>query len=239
MTKRPRPLLSVIIPVYNERRTIDALLRKVIDVPVDKEIIVVDGASEDGTVGILRRFKGMDGIRIIFQNARKGRGNALKAGIRRARGEVIIFQDADLELDPNDYPALLEPITSGRADVVFGSRFLRGRPRMTFLQYWGNKVINWSVNLLYHRELKGQHLTDVETCYQVFRRECFRGLRIRNNDFAFTVELTVRLVLAGHRIEEIPISYFPRGRAEGKKIYWGDGIVSLWTLLEMRLFPRQ
>lgn len=237
MPRQRRPLLSVIVPVYNERRTIDLLLRKVMDVPIDKEIIVVDGASEDGTAEILRDFQGADGVRVIFQRQRKGRGNALKVGIRRARGEVIIFQDADLELDPSDYPALLEPITSGRADVVFGSRFLRGRPRMTFLQYWGNKVINWSVNLLYFPELKGLRLTDVETCYQVFRRGCFRGLRIQNNDFAFTVELTVRLVLGGHRIEEIPISYIPRGRAEGKKIYWGDGVASLWTLIKIRFLP--
>lgn len=238
MTKKPPPLVSVIVPVYNERRTIDALLRKVMAVDVDKEIIVVDGASEDGTVDILREFEQNSNIRVVYQKARRGRGNALKVGIRKARGRLIIFQDADLELDPNDYPALIEPITSGRADVVFGSRFLRGKPKMTFLQYWGNKVINWSVNLLYTPELNGTRLTDVETCYQVFPRKAFRGMRIRNNNFAFTVELTVRLVLAKYRIEEIPISYFPRGRSEGKKIYWGDGVASLWTLIKIRLFDK-
>jgi dolichol-phosphate mannosyltransferase len=232
--KRNRPLVSVIVPVYNERRTIDALLRKVMAVDVEKEIIVVDGASEDGTVDILRQFEARGDIKAIYQDARKGRGNALKVGIKHARGRVIIFQDADLELDPNDYPALIEPITSGRADVVFGSRFLRGKPQMTFLQYWGNKVINWSVNLLYRPELGRMRLTDVETCYQVFRHRCFDGLKIENNNFAFTVELTVRLVLRGFRIAEIPISYFPRGRSEGKKIYWGDGVASLWTLLKIR-----
>lgn len=227
--------LSVIVPVYNEVRTIDLLLEKVRRSPVEKEIIVVDGASEDGTVDLLRQQESIPGTTVVYQTARRGRGNALKVGMRRATGDVVIFQDADLELDPNDYPALLEPIRAGRADVVFGSRFLSGRPRMTFLQYWGNQVVNLAVNLLYRRELRGRRLTDVETCYQVFRRKCIRGMRLRNNRFAFTVELTAKLVLAGHRIEEIPISYFPRGKAEGKKIYWGDGVASLWTLLLVRL----
>lgn len=227
--------LSVIVPVYNEVRTIDLLLEKVRRSPVEKEIIVVDGASEDGTVDLLRQQESIPGTTVVYQKARRGRGNALKVGMRRATGDVVIFQDADLELDPNDYPALLEPIRAGRADVVFGSRFLSGRPRMTFLQYWGNQVVNLAVNLLYRRELRGRRLTDVETCYQVFRRKCIRGMRLRNNRFAFTVELTAKLVLAGHRIEEIPISYFPRGKAEGKKIYWGDGVASLWTLLLVRL----
>ena len=134
MAKTPRkPLLSVIVPVYNERRTIELLLEKVRAIDVDKEIIVVDGASEDGTVEILREQKKIPGTRVILQRERRGRGNALKVGIRAARGEYIIFQDADLELDPSDYPSLLKPILDGKADVVFGSRLLRGRPKMGFL----------------------------------------------------------------------------------------------------------
>jgi glycosyltransferase involved in cell wall biosynthesis len=229
------PLLSVIVPVYNERRTIDVLLAKVRAVPVDLEIIVVDGASEDGTRELLLEERKKRRTKVIFQKVRNGRGNALKEGIRVARGAVIIFQDADLELDPNDYPALLEPILSGRADVVFGSRFLRGKPKMTFLQYWGNQVINAAVNLLFIPELRGRRVTDVETCYQVFHRECFKGLRITQNHFAFTAELTVRLLQRGYRFAEIPIAYFPRGKAEGKKIYWGDGVATLWTLFKIRL----
>ena len=221
--------LSVIVPVYNERRTIDLLLEKVRAVPVDKEIIVVDGHSYDGTIEILREQERHPDTRVIYQPSRNGRGSAIKEGLAVARGEFVVFQDADLELDPNDYPALLAPIENGEADVVFGSRFLQGKPQMTFLQYWGNRIINISVNLLYRT-----HLTDVETCYQVFRRELIAGMEIRNNDFAFTIELTVKLIKAGHRIVEIPITYIPRGRAEGKKIYWRDGFASLWTLIKYR-----
>jgi glycosyltransferase involved in cell wall biosynthesis len=224
--------LSVIVPVYNERRTIDVLLEKVRAVPIEKEIIVVDGNSYDGTIEILRDQERIAGTRVIYQPWRNGRGSALKEGIAAAVGEFVIFQDADLELDPNDYPALLAPIERGEADVVFGSRFLSGRPQMTFLQYWGNRVINAAVNLLY-----GTHLTDVETCYQVFRRERVAGMKIHNNNFAFTVELTVALIKAGHRIREIPITYIPRGRAEGKKVYWMDGFLSLWTLIKYRFLP--
>jgi len=227
--------VSVIVPVYNEVRTIDLILEKVRRSPVSKEIIVIDGNSEDGTVEKLKEQEKFKDTRVIYQKARKGRGNALKVGMKKAKGDVIIFQDADLELDPDDYPALLKPIEDGDADIVFGSRFLRGRPNMTFLQYWGNMAVNFWVDLLYRKELDESKLTDVETCYQVFRRKCIRGIRIKNNNFAFTVELTARFILSGYNIEEIPISYFPRGKAEGKKIYWGDGVASLWTLLKIRL----
>ena len=223
--------LSIIIPVYNERRTIEIVLEKVRDVTIDaeKEIIVVDGGSIDGTREILGRCADSSGLRVIFEEEPRGRGHALKEGLKQAGGDVVIFQDADLELDPADYPDLIAPIQAGKADVVFGSRFLSGRPRMRFLQYWGNRAINASVNLLY-----GTRLTDVETCYQVFRRELIKDFELVNNDFAFTVELTVKLIKAGHSILEIPITYIPRGRAEGKKIYWADGFLSLWTLLKCR-----
>lgn len=221
--------LSVIVPVYNEHLTIEVLLHKVRAVPIEKEIIVVDGHSIDGTVELLRHQEAFPDTRVIYQPARNGRGSALKEGLAAARGEFVIFQDADLELDPNDYPALLAPIEHDEADVVFGSRFLQGRPRMTFLQYWGNRAVNLAVNWLY-----GTRLTDVETCYQVFRRERVTGMTIHNNDFAFTVELTVKLIIAKNRIVEIPITYIPRGRAEGKKIYWRDGFAALWTLVKYR-----
>jgi len=225
-------LLSIIVPVYNERRTISVILQKIRSVnlgDVEREIIVVDGASVDGTRDLLAEEEKRPGTRVIYEQGRSGRGNALKLGIAASTGDIIIFQDADLELDPEDYPMLIEPIVKGECEVVFGSRFLRGKPTMRFLQYWGNRVITESVNMLYRTKL-----TDVETCYQIFRRSAFDGLNIRNNDFAFTVELTVKLVKRGFEIREIPIQYTPRGRAEGKKIYWGDGVASLWTLFKFR-----
>lgn len=223
--------LSVIVPVYNEKRTIELLLEKVRAVPLEKEIIVVDGNSYDGTKDLLRQQETRPDIRILYQPQPMGRGNALKQGLKIAAGDIVIFQDADLELDPNDYPSLIAPIESGNATVVFGSRFLQNKPNMGFLQYWGNKVINWMVNLLY-----GTRLTDVETCYQVFKRDAIADLDIKNNDFAFTVELTVKLIKKGLHIQEIPITYIPRGRAEGKKVYWKDGFVSLYTLIKYRFF---
>lgn len=222
-------LISVIVPVYNERRTIQLILEKVRAVHIEKEIIVVDGCSEDGTRELLQEEENQPDTRVIYEEHRSGRGNALKLGIAAASGDIVIFQDADLELDPADYPLLIEPLVNGDCDVVFGSRFLRGKPAMGFLQYLGNRVITESVNLLYNTRL-----TDVETCYQVFRRESILDMSIDNNDFAFTVELCVKLVKRRLRIKEIPIQYFPRGRAEGKKIYWADGFVSLWTLFKYR-----
>jgi glycosyltransferase involved in cell wall biosynthesis len=223
--------LSVIVPVYNERRTIELILDKVRAVDVEKEIIVVDGASIDGTKELLEKQEAYSDTRVIYQKHRNGRGGALKEGIAAATGDLVIFQDADLEVDPADYPALLKPIEDGATQVVFGSRFLAGRPIMTPLQYLGNRVVTESVNLLY-----GVRLTDVETCYQVFPRQVLQSMRINSNDFAFTVELTVKLLKAGYKIREIPIRYIPRGRAEGKKIYWADGFVSLYTLIRYRFF---
>ncbi len=223
-------ILSVIVPVYNERRTIEVVLEKVREVDIPKEIIVVDGNSVDGTRALLKLQEKKPDTLVIYQKERSGRGSALKEGLKVASGDIVIFQDADLELDPADYPSLVAPILSGQATVVFGSRFKGAkRPAMTFLQYWGNKIINSSVNLLY-----GSNLTDVETCYQVFRREALKDIALHNNHFAFTVELTVKLLKKGYEILEIPINYYPRGRAEGKKIYWADGFASLWTLFKYK-----
>ncbi len=224
-----RVKLSVIVPVYNEQATIQEILRRVRAVPIPKEIIIVDGGSRDGTVDLLRKEEAHSGTRVIYEPAPRGRGRAIKEGLAVATGEIVIFQDADLELDPAEYPALIAPLEAGETDVVFGSRFLAGRPTMTFLQYWGNRVMNICVNILY-----GTRLTDVETCYQVFRREAVQGMPLESNHFAFTVELTVKLIKRGYRIREIPIQYIPRGRSAGKKVYWADGFASLWTLFKYR-----
>lgn len=224
-------LLSIIIPVYNERATVGEVIDRVRRLGIDKEIIVVDGHSTDGTAELLReKEREYPELSVIYQEGRLGRGNALRAGMERATGDVVVFQDADLELDPAELPSLLEPIRQGKADVVFGSRFLKNRPNMTFLQYWGNRVINMTLGLLY-----GVRLTDVETCYQMFRRELVAGQTFQCQHFTFTVELALRFIQLGYRILEMPVSYYPRTVEEGKKLYWKDGFESLWVIVRSRL----
>lgn len=226
--------LSVIVPVFNEARTIRHILAKVRAVPIEKEIIVVDGGSFDGTCELLEIEAKEPDTRILEEYERRGRGHAIRIGLEVATGDIVIFQDADLELDPNDYPALLKPIEQGNCDVVFGSRFLSGKPLMTPLQHFGNSFLTYAVNFLYSSLLQGNRLTDVETCYQVFRREAVQGMPLRSDHFAFTVELTAKLIKRKRRIIEIPIRYIPRGRIEGKKVCWGDGFASLWALIKYR-----
>lgn len=223
-------LLSVIVPVYNEAATLSMVLEAIRAVPVDLEIVVVDGNSTDGTREILEKEEQRGDLRVIYQAERNGRGGALREGMAAARGEIVVFQDADLELDPACFPKLLEPLITGRADVVFGSRFLQGRPNMTFLQYWGNRCVTGLLNLFW-----ATHLTDAETCYQVFRREITQPMEFDRKDMSFTVELTLRFIRAGYRIVEVPVDYFPRGHDEGKKLYWSDGFVSLWVLVRYRI----
>lgn len=223
--------LSVIIPVYNEAATLATVLDAVRRVPVDKEIIVVDGNSTDGTREILEREAERGDLIPIYQAQRNGRGGALQEGISVARGEIIVFQDADLELSPACFPQLLAPIDAGECEVVLGSRFLAGRPQMTFLQYWGNRLVNAVLNLLY-----GTSITDVETCYQMFRRDAIAGMTFDRKDMSFTVELAVKMIRRGLRIKEVPVAYTPRSKAEGKKLYWADGFISLWVLVKYRFF---
>ncbi|MCX7919566.1 MAG: glycosyltransferase family 2 protein [bacterium] len=222
--------LSVIVPVYNEKNTIREILQKVRNVPIEKEIIVVDGNSTDGTKEILAEEANQPDTKVIYEPAPRGRGAALKLGMQHATGDIYIFQDGDLELDPADYPALIQPIESNAAKVVFGSRFLgKSTGYMNPLQLFGNKFLTWLVNLLY-----GSKLTDVETCYQVFRAEAVKDIEIKSNDFNFTVELAVKLIKKGFQITEIPIKYTPRSRDEGKKVRWKDGFTSLYTLIKYR-----
>jgi glycosyltransferase involved in cell wall biosynthesis len=223
--------LSVIVPVYNEVSTIQPILARVRNVPIDKEIIVVDGNSTDGTRDLLALEEKQPDTRVIYKPHRCGRGLALKIGMAEAKGEIILFQDADLELDPAEYPLMLKPFENPEVKVVFGSRFI-GKPngKANAWQRIGNRFISTMVNLLF-----GSSLTDAETGYQIFRKEALNGITIHGNEFDFTIELTAKLLKKGYKIVEVPISFTPRTRKEGKKLHFLDGIDSLWTLLKYRI----
>lgn len=229
--------LSVIIPVYNERSTLEEVLARVSQAPMEKEVIVVDDGSDDGTREILERLARnagpSDRLRIVFHERNRGKGAAVRTGMAQATGDWILIQDADLEYDPRDYPMLLAPLLDGRADVVYGSRFLDGSRRTRYFQhYLANRFLTFVSNLV-----TKQKLSDMETGYKVFRREVLDGIRLRSNRFEFEPEITVKLTRQGYRIHEIPISYNSRSYREGKKITWVDGVKALWALFRYRFFP--
>jgi glycosyltransferase involved in cell wall biosynthesis len=234
MTRQPAaplvdPLLSVVMPAYNERDTIDEIIRRVLAVPVKLELIVVDDCSTDGTRDQLQALQRELGFTLILQPANGGKGAALRTGFAKIRGEIVIIQDADLEYSPEEYPSLIELICTGRADVVYGSRFL-GRHRVfLFTHYAGNRALTLLTNILYNTML-----TDMETCFKVMRAEVLRSMTLRSNRFGIEPELTAKIFKRGYRVYEIPITYDGRGYSEGKKITWRDGIVAIWTLLKYR-----
>lgn len=231
--------LSIIIPAYNEQSTIEAVIRRVQAVDlgaITKEIIVVDDASRDETRNIL---KGLTGIRLLGHSINAGKGAALTSGIQAATGDIVIFQDADLEYMPEDYPAVIQPILEGECDAVMGSRFLRehpvfwGKRKSPYLNHYiGNLLILWITNLLY-----GKRFTDYEGCYKAFRRTILLETPIRSKGFEFDNELVCKLMRKGIRIEEVPIRYNPRTYAQGKKITWRHGILMLWTIIKWRFSP--
>ncbi|MDD4194887.1 MAG: glycosyltransferase family 2 protein [Syntrophorhabdaceae bacterium] len=224
-------LLSVIIPAYNEIEFIDELLRRVKDTPYDKEIIIVDDCSTDGTREYLKKLKG-NGIVTVFQDKNEGKGAALKAGMAAATGDIVLIQDADLEYDPREYPVLLQPILEGKADVVYGSRFLGGPHRVLyFWHYVGNSMITLLSNMF-----TNLNLTDMETCYKVFRKEVINGITIESKRFGVEPEITAKVAKAGWRIFEVPISYYGRTYEEGKKITWRDGVKALFTIIKFNVF---
>jgi glycosyltransferase involved in cell wall biosynthesis len=221
--------ISVVIPVFNERETIAEILsrvRRALD-GKDSELVVVDDGSTDGTREALRSI---DGIRLIEHEQNQGKGAALRTGFAAASGDVVIVQDADLEYDPRDYPRLLEPIVDGRADVVFGSRFLGGPHRVLFFwHYLANKLLTSLSNMF-----TNLNLSDMETGYKVFRRPVLERIRIRSDRFNFEPEITAKVAKTRCRVYEVPISYSGRTYDEGKKIGWRDGLSALWSIIKFR-----
>ena len=223
--------LSIIVPVYNEKHTILQILERIEKTPYEKEIIVIDDFSTDGTREILRQpelARTIPSVRVLYHNVNQGKGAALRTGIVDAAGDIIIIQDADLEYDPSEYGVLIHPIRSGLADVVYGSRFLSGPHRVLF--FWhslGNKVLTLLSNMF-----TDLNLTDMETGYKAFRRELFSKITIEENRFGFEPEITAKVARLRCRLYEVPISYFGRDYSEGKKITWKDGVAALYCILK-------
>jgi len=226
--------LSILIPVYNERHTVELLLKRVEAAPYEKEILLVDDASTDGTREILERLARdhRDQVRLLRHSHNRGKGAAIRTAIEHVTGDVVVIQDADLEYDPKDYPALLEPILEGHADVVFGNRFHGGPHRV--LYFWhavGNRVLTTLCNTL-----TNLNLSDMEVGYKVFRAEILQRLRLKSDRFGIEPEFTVKVAKLGCRVYEVPIAYHGRTYAEGKKITWRDGVVALYCILRFRFF---
>ncbi len=230
-----RVRLTVVIPVFNEKSTVETLLRRVREVPLRLEVIVVDDGSTDGTRDILPRLEGSLIDRLILHEENRGKGAALRSGFAHATGDVVVVQDADMEYDPHEFPMLLRPILAGKADAVYGSRFLGGPHRVLF--FWhsvGNRVLTLLSNMF-----TDVNLTDMETCYKMIRRELLHSLPLSADRFGIEPEITARLAQAGARIYELPISYDGRSYAEGKKIGWKDGVSALRCIVQYNLLGRK
>lgn len=225
-------IISIIVPVFNEKNTIEEIIKTVLETPYKKEILIIDDGSSDGTRDILNNFNHRD-IRIIFHEKNYGKGKAIQTGISNVKGDIVIIQDADMEYDPSEYSTLLQPIITGRADVVYGSRFMGlGAHRVLyFWHYIGNKFLTLLSNIF-----TDLNLTDMECCYKVFTRDALKGITIKENRFGFEPEITAKIAKKNLRIYEVPISYYGRTYAEGKKINWKDGLRAIYCILKYNLF---
>ncbi len=222
--------LSIVIPIYNERETLETLIAKVNAVDYDKEILLIDDFSTDGTRELLKKYENKEGFQVLYHNRNQGKGAALRTGFSNVNGDIIIIQDADLEYNPADYGTLIEPILDGRADVVYGSRFLGGPHRVLF--FWhsiGNMVLTTFSNML-----TNVNLTDMETGYKVFTKKVNDTLTFKCDRFGFEPEFTAKVAKNNFRIYEVPISYNGRDYSEGKKITWKDGVAAIWYIFKFR-----
>ncbi|MGH9384645.1 MAG: glycosyltransferase family 2 protein [Vicinamibacterales bacterium] len=225
------PLLSIVVPVYNEKRTVAEVIERLltIDLPVAREIVVVNDGSTDGTRQILDRIPPRPELRIVHAEKNGGKGSAIRIGFARATGTIVAIQDADLELDPAQLADLVRPILSGQTKVVYGSRFLAGRPAAPWISIVANRVLTIATNLLY-----GGQLTDMETCYKLMTTDLARALQLESSRFEIEPEISAKLLRAGHKILELPVRFQPRSRAQGKKIGWRDGVRAVQVLLKYR-----
>ena len=229
----PRPKLSVVIPVYNEKTTLRELVKRVQSVDIDQEIVLVDDCSTDGTRDLLRSLEGTPGLRIFYQDRNQGKGAALRRGFAHVRGDIAVVQDADLEYDPSEYPKLIQPILDGRADVVYGSRFV-GSEAHRVLYFWhsvGNRLLTTVSNMF-----TNLNLTEMEACYKVFRREVLASFEIEEDRFGVEPEITAKIAKGRWRVYEVGISYSGRTYEEGKKIGWRDGVRAVVCILKYNLF---
>lgn len=219
--------LSVIIPAYNEVDTIEEAVARVKAVDLDTEIIVVDDCSTDGTRELL---KGVPGIKLVLHDRNMGKGMAIRTALDQVTGDVVIIQDADLEYDPQDFPAIVQPIAEGRAEVVYGSRFLKGSPKMHPANYLANRILAFTASLLFRH-----HVTDEATCYKAFRADLITSIPLTCRRFEFCPEVTAKVLKRDAKIVEVPVRYTARTAALGKKIGWWDGVVAFWTLVKYRI----